>query len=92
MTGNEWQRIKGSLSKKQAEEEKLRRERDDRLRLHQTSKSIVKNWENTIEVGRNTRDGWFGGVWMFVCCRVKGRRNCRRGGSVKRRKRFVTFS
>jgi hypothetical protein len=50
VTGNEWHRIKYSLTRKQHEEERVNKERTDRLQRHQLSKDIVKNWENTIEV------------------------------------------
>ncbi len=47
LTGAEWSRICGSaVAKKEDNKKPL----SDREELHQMSKSIVKNWENTIEV------------------------------------------
>ncbi|XP_065053618.1 cilia- and flagella- associated protein 210-like [Rhopilema esculentum] len=45
----DWKRIQDNLSRynKEAEEAKIRR--DERERLHETSKSMVKNWDNTNE-------------------------------------------
>ena len=46
----EWVRIKGGLKK--AEDEAKRREKKilEQQAIHDMSKSLVKNWENTIEV------------------------------------------
>ncbi|XP_062517668.1 cilia- and flagella- associated protein 210-like [Corticium candelabrum] len=55
VTNNEWTRIKDSLTRKQQEEEKVRRERSERIRMHETSRNIVKHWENTIEGQRQKK-------------------------------------
>ena len=50
MEFSEWMRIKDGLKK--AEDEAKRREKKilEQKALHEMSKSLVKNWENTIEV------------------------------------------
>ena len=50
MEFNEWLRIRNGLKK--AEDEAMRREKKVREQqaLQEMSKSLVKNWENTIEV------------------------------------------
>ena len=50
MEFGEWMRIKDGLKK--AEDEAKRREKKihEQQALHEMSKSLVKNWENTIEV------------------------------------------
>ena len=50
MEFGEWMRIKDGLKK--AEDEAKRREKKilEQKALHEMSKSLVKNWENTIEV------------------------------------------
>lgn len=50
MQPKDWKRIQDNLSRynKEAEEAKLKREERDRL--HETSKHMVKNWDNTNEV------------------------------------------
>lgn len=50
MDFNEWMRIKNGLKK--AEDEAKRREQKilEQQALHEMSNSLVKNWENTIEV------------------------------------------
>ena len=49
----DWKRIQDNLSRynKEAEEAKLKRA--ERERLHETSKHMVKSWENTNEVRSN---------------------------------------
>ena len=46
----EWQRIRGSLSKTDKQHEQRKARVEEKKALHDTSKAIVKNWENTIEV------------------------------------------
>lgn len=50
MEFGEWMRIRDGLKK--AENEAKRREKKilEQQALHEMSKSLVKNWENTIEV------------------------------------------
>lgn len=50
----EWERIQASLSCADREAEQRKTQLEARKSLHKTSKTIVSNWENTIEVGR----GW----------------------------------
>lgn len=45
VAASEWARICGNVTK---EEKKIVNDREE---LHERSKAIVKNWENTIEVG-----------------------------------------
>lgn len=55
MEFSEWMRIKDGLKK--AEDEAKRREKKihEQQALHEMSKSLVKNWENTIEVTSYTQ-------------------------------------
>ena len=50
MEFSEWMRIRNGLKK--AEDEARRREQKilEQQTLHEMSQSLVKNWENTIEV------------------------------------------
>lgn len=50
----EWERIQASLSCADREAGQRKAQLEARRNLHKTSKTIVSNWENTIEVGR----GW----------------------------------
>lgn len=56
MEFSEWMRIKDGLKK--AEDEAKRREKKihEQQALHEMSKSLVKNWENTIEVTTANHD------------------------------------
>lgn len=47
----EWQRIKASLSQREREQEERKAAVERRQERKLMSQSIVKHWENTIEVG-----------------------------------------
>ena len=46
---NDWQRIQNTYNKRNAEKEQCEAQKRERSALHEKSKQLVKNWENTIE-------------------------------------------
>ena len=50
LTKNDWDRIQFQLNKRQIEQDKIRKAREEKERLHELSKEKVKNWSNTITV------------------------------------------
>ena len=50
VSAEEWERIQASLSNADREAERRQAQLEARKNLHKTSKAIVSNWENTIEV------------------------------------------
>ena len=46
----DWKRIQDNLSRYNREAEEAKLKREERDRLHETSKNMVKNWDNTNEV------------------------------------------
>ena len=50
VSSEEWERIQASLSHADREAEQKQAQLEARKNLHKTSKAIVSNWENTIEV------------------------------------------
>lgn len=50
LTQADWIRIQNHLHKNQAEEERLRKLNEERIRLHEMSQEKIKNWTNTVYV------------------------------------------
>jgi len=66
MEFGEWMRIRNGLKK--AEDEAKRREQKilEQQALHEMSKSLVKNWENTIEVSLKFVAQFASGICIMV--------------------------
>ena len=58
LAAEEWVRIKDSLSSGSVKAELRQAQLDARRTLHQHSKAIVSNWENTIEVCKPCSPGF----------------------------------
>src|SRR6218665_2589848 len=50
LTQADWIRIQNHLHKSQTEEERLRKQHEERIRLHEMSQEKIKNWTNTVFV------------------------------------------
>ena len=50
LSAGDWDRIQMQLNKRKIEEERHRRAREEKERLHDLSKNQIKNWANTIAV------------------------------------------
>lgn len=50
LSKGDWDRIQYQLNKQMIEQERLRRIREDKDKMHELSKEKVKNWTNTIVV------------------------------------------
>lgn len=48
LTQADWIRIQNHLHKSQTEEERLRKQHEERIRLHEMSQEKIKNWTNTV--------------------------------------------
>ena len=46
----DWERIQFQLNKRVIEQEKMRKIREEKEKLHEISKEAVKNWTNTVKV------------------------------------------
>lgn len=57
VSGEEWQRLKKKALGERRNEPAVRK--TDREELHERSKRIVKNWENTIEVSQVFKSSYF---------------------------------